>query len=255
MIFARTVTSGRTFAAPDLTGHCPICSAPVLAKCGRIVAWHWAHVAGRDCDSWSEPVTAWHLAWQAHAPSGRREVVMGPHRADIVAPDGSVVEIQHSSIVAAEITAREAHYGRAMTWLFDAREAYAAGRLHVRTTIEPRSDGYVTFRWKQPRKSLAVCRARVFLDLDPEMLLLVGKIHPGPPSGGWGHLVPADRVAHWIADHAPTEPPGVQVARWLASVERERVEARQRWLAEWQVEKAEVWDREVQAGLDREALA
>ena len=91
----------------------------------------------------AEPMSAWHLSWQAHAPADRREVVIGAHRADVVAPDGSVVEIQHSAIGTDEIREREAFYAffGAMTWIFDAREAYEDQRLDVRRPRDPRVKG------------------------------------------------------------------------------------------------------------------
>lgn len=98
-----------------------MCNSEVLAKCGRRVAAHWAHIAA-DCDPWSEPETPWHREWKSLAPPERREVVIGHHRADAVASDGRIVEIQHSPIATADIDAREAHYRR-MLWIFDARRA------------------------------------------------------------------------------------------------------------------------------------
>ena len=52
-------------------------------ECGTLVEHPWAHVVGRDCDPWSEPVGTM-APWLAgvRSRSARREVVMGPHRAD-----------------------------------------------------------------------------------------------------------------------------------------------------------------------------
>lgn len=161
---------------------CPACGAPVVAKCGEIVAWHFAHQAAEDCGAWAEPDTDWHPAWQQKVPLDRREVVRGPHRVDIVTPAGRVVELQHSALGPAEIREREDFYGD-MIWLFDATDAYAAGR------IELRAQSYgVSFRWKHPRKSLAACRRAVLLDLGGDQILTVRRIHTAAPCGGWGHL-------------------------------------------------------------------
>jgi hypothetical protein len=201
MIFADTETASRTTAAPGDVGTCPTCSAPVISKCGSIVSWHWAHARGEDCDPWAEPMSAWHLSWQAHAPAERREVILGRHRADVVGPDGSVVEIQRSAISTDEIREREVFYAffGPMTWIFDARDAYEDQRLDVRWPQTPRTPGYVTFRWKHPRKSLAACTARVLLDLGGEQLLRVGRIYSDAPCGGWGHILAAPTVARWIS--------------------------------------------------------
>jgi hypothetical protein len=68
-------------------------------------------------------MTEWHLGWQRAVPPERREVVMGPHRADIVTATGGVVEIQHSPIPAGVIGEREAFYGDRMLWIFDCTRA------------------------------------------------------------------------------------------------------------------------------------
>lgn len=178
-------------ATPAGHGRCPVCKDKLQAKCGQIVAWHWAHVAADDCDPWSEPDTVWHRTWQDVVPPHQREVVIGNHRADIVAANGTVVELQHSSLPTAEIQARESHYGR-MVWIFDATEAYDDDRIWLR----PR-DGYVTFRWKHPRKSIALCHQYVLLDLG-DKLLHVKRIYPNAPCGGWGRLVDRSAIENFM---------------------------------------------------------
>ncbi len=152
------------------------------AQCGQVNAWHWAHVSGADCHAWAEPETQWHRAYKRTVPPGQREVRIGSHRADLVSRDGFVVELQHSSLPVEDIQARELHY-RKMVWLFDARDAYCHDRLLVR--VKPGTD-YVTFRWKQPRRSIVFCRKRVLLDLGRGLVISVRKIYPGPPSAAGG---------------------------------------------------------------------
>lgn len=164
-------------AAPGLRGTCPGCGGPVIAKCGTILVWHWAHEAA-DCDPWSEPESAWHLGWKAAFSRSRTEVVIGPHRADVVTPRDIVVELQHSPISPEEIEEREQFYDR-MVWLFDGR----AYRKH----FEMRRKGDVhTFRWKHPRKSVWTCEKTVFLDFGPEGVFALRRVYPKIPCGGWG---------------------------------------------------------------------
>ena len=195
MIFADTDQGQHVTATSGARGHCPGCAGEVTAKCGTIVAWHWAHAAnnGADCDSWSEAVGPWHLAWQALAPTPCREVTLRPHRADLRSPGGFVIELQASSISTLDIAAREDFYGPDMLWIFDAREAYITDRLSVR-----RRDGYFTFRWKHPRKSLTACNHRILLDLGGGWLLDVRKIHAEAPCGGWGQIIPATAISAWL---------------------------------------------------------
>src|SRR5690606_11336812 len=97
----------RIQATPGTLGAtCPTCAAPVVAKCGRVNVWHWAHQSGVECDTWAEPVSQWHLDWQASVPEGRREVTIGRHRADILTATGTVVEVQRSNISVEEIAER-----------------------------------------------------------------------------------------------------------------------------------------------------
>ena len=99
-------------------GVCPGCGGEMIAKCGDTNVHHWAHRRGDDCDTWREPMTDWHLAWQECFPEECREVWVGPnreHRADVKGR-GKILEVQRSSISAAEIQEREQFYGD-MAWM------------------------------------------------------------------------------------------------------------------------------------------
>lgn len=189
------VDGARAEATPGGRGTCPTCSAPVQAKCGSVTVWHWAHLAGADCDTWSEPDSIWHRRWQECAHPDLREVTIGRHRADVITVDGTIVELQHSYLSAEEIAEREAFYGPNMVWIWDAGEAVAKRRLQIRRELP---NGGVTFRWKHPRKTIAACRARVVLDLGDGWVLHLKAIHPEAPCAGWGRLLLAEDVADWM---------------------------------------------------------
>ena len=235
MMYART-GDGRVEAAPGLAGACPSCGSPVRPKCGSIVVHHWAHLARADCDPWTEPEGEWHRGWKLAVPPERREVVIGPHRADIVTASGGVVELQHSPISPEVITEREEFYGDRMAWIFDARSAHisitagepvlvntpcgccAAGcaRIWLRPGTECRClhDGctgvmaerqwaparYVEFSWKRPRRSVTTCRRLVLLDIGGEVILRVA----GLTLSGTGTGVPYTRssVEAWLREGA-----------------------------------------------------
>ncbi len=76
MIYADTA-DGRVLAAPGLKGTCPSCHHQVRPRCGKVNIHHWAHYDLEECDSWSEPMTEWHLGWQEVVPPECQEVVMG----------------------------------------------------------------------------------------------------------------------------------------------------------------------------------
>lgn len=148
---------GRVTATPGARETCPGCFANVIAKCGEINQWHWAHEKGSDCDSWSEPESDWHLGWKEGVRPRNCEVVKPPHRADIVADDDRVIELQHSSIDPETIHERESFYGD-MIWVFDAEDFFD------RLDFSYDARDFFWFRWKAKRKSILTCRKAVFFD-------------------------------------------------------------------------------------------
>jgi hypothetical protein len=144
--------------SPGGAAVCPGFRAPMIAKCGVDVSWHWAHRAGSDCDLWSEPIGPWHLSWQDMLRADAVEVPRGPHRADILGNGDVVVELQHSSIDAAEIQERERFDG-AMVWLFDATFRFRMIETGTRAFF---SLGKV--------KHIQHCEKPVFLDFGKEVI-------------------------------------------------------------------------------------
>ena len=110
MLYAIDANETRIRAEPKLGGRCPICRNELVARCGRINIWHWSHKKRLDCDPWFEPETQWHLAWKELVVPDKIEVVIKPHRADILAMKGVVIELQHSAISPDEIIERERFY-------------------------------------------------------------------------------------------------------------------------------------------------
>lgn len=164
---------------------CPCCYRPLLAKCGAINRWHWAHESLEDCDNWYEPMSDWHLEWQARVKESCREIVIGEHRADIQLPSGRVVEIQHSPISVEEVEEREAFYGN-MTWIFDAQD-YANNFLLKEKVSKTSGNPYVTFRWKRPRKSILACSCfPLYFDLGDTVLEVKEPWKEYQNEGDWG---------------------------------------------------------------------
>ena len=180
MMLAKNESGERILATPGMSALCPICDAEVIAKCGEINIWHWAHRGGHDCDPWSEHESEWHIGWKSIFPKEQTEVVIGPHRADIVTESKTVVELQHSSISTVEIREREQFYGN-MVWIFDASlflknidficKGWSVDNYHT----------YV-YTWKRPRKSISVCKNKLFFDLGNSDIIEVKKILIGSDS-------------------------------------------------------------------------
>lgn len=119
MLYADDQNGNKIEATPDSSGFCPACVSELVPKCGQIKIHHWAHKGRRDCDDWYEPETEWHAEWKRQFGKENCEVVMPPHRADIVGKSGVVIELQHSPISPEEIREREDFY-KNMVWIVNA---------------------------------------------------------------------------------------------------------------------------------------
>ncbi|HKR02313.1 MAG TPA: competence protein CoiA family protein [Pyrinomonadaceae bacterium] len=121
MLYADDQYGNKIEATPNSLGFCPACNNQLIPRCGQININHWAHRGRRDCDDWYEPETEWHADWKRQFGKENCEVVIPPHRADIVGKSGIVIELQHSPISPEEIWEREDFY-RNMIWIVDANQ-------------------------------------------------------------------------------------------------------------------------------------
>ena len=179
-------------ALPGRFATCPHCRGHVGSKCGPLVSWHWAHVSGAECDPWSEGETEWHKWWKSAAPIERREVSIGSHRADVIAGDGAVCELQHSPIAYGDARMRESFYGD-MRWLFDARDKGFE--------IEQKRGGAVSVHRPHAWPSIAHCARRVMLDLGAGLVVSLENVNESG-SSGYGYTYPYQTVRMWLAGPA-----------------------------------------------------
>ena len=118
------INNKRSEAESGLKGICPGCKQPVIAKCGNQKIHHWAHKSNKNCYSWKEKETEWHLSWKNHFPNDWQEVFFTDketeekHIADIRTEQGLVIEFQHSFIKPEERLSREKFY-KNMIWIVD----------------------------------------------------------------------------------------------------------------------------------------
>jgi hypothetical protein len=117
------VNEVRQEAQPGASGQCPLCGQAMIAKCGEIKIWHWAHKGLRTCDTWWENETEWHRSWKGKFPLEWQEVIHfdeggEKHIADVKTQDGWVIEFQHSNISSEESRSREVFY-RSLIWVVD----------------------------------------------------------------------------------------------------------------------------------------
>jgi competence CoiA-like predicted nuclease len=180
-------TENRVAASPQDRAFCPCCHDVVIAKCGTLVTWHWAHKAF-DCDPWYEPESQWHLDWKSKFPAHFQEVVVGCHRADIKT-SRLVVELQASCISPEEIYERE-HFYSAMLWLLKGED------FAKNMSLRPK-ERYTTFRWKWPRRSWWNASKPIIVDFLPRGLFWLRKVYPNVPCGGWGTWLTEQAFFNW----------------------------------------------------------
>jgi len=117
------VNGERREAERDLSGQCPCCGSPLIAKCGEVKVSHWAHRGKRTCDHWWEPETEWHRTWKGHFPAEWQEIVHTSatgekHIADVKTDQGWVLEFQHSFLNPDERRSRDSFYPK-LVWVVD----------------------------------------------------------------------------------------------------------------------------------------
>lgn len=115
------VNGERREAEPSLSGVCPSCRSPVVARCGEIRVHHWAHRGKRVCDPWWENETEWHRSWKGHFPVDWQERIHisdtgEKHIADVKTVKDWVLEFQHSAINPLERRDRNAFYKK-LVWV------------------------------------------------------------------------------------------------------------------------------------------
>lgn len=164
---------------PGLTATCPLCDGELVAKCGEIKMWHWAHKnKAIDCEKWNKGETDWHLHWKSLFPKEWTEVTIKKdgevHRADVQLPSGRVLEFQHSSISPKEIKEREEFYGD-MVWIFDVRNCDIC-------TFDFEDENII--HWSHPQKSKLTTKQPIFLEIGRDKMLYLYKIDVRTENGG-----------------------------------------------------------------------
>lgn len=195
------VNGVRQEALPNLSATCPACARPMVAKCGEIKVWHWAHRGTRVCDPWWENESEWHRAWKSEFPTDWQEVVLKTesgekHIADVKTEYGWVVEFQHSYLKPEERRSRNAFYQK-LVWVVDGKR-----RKTDRLQFDCALDGGTRLKSKSTvfRVALDHCsllrewgetKTPVFFDFGQELplwwLLATG-------SSGFAYVMPVSRT-------------------------------------------------------------
>ncbi|MFY0690448.1 MAG: hypothetical protein JXR14_00845 [Paracoccaceae bacterium] len=146
-----SVDGKRVKPEPKLKGKCPHCGQDTVAKCGSVKVWHWAHKSKRHCDPWWEPETEWHRRWKEQFPEewqeiGRRDKTGELHVADILTPEGMVLEFQHSHIDREEVEKRT-NFHKNICWVIDG--------LRLKTSL-PQFDDALRYGIRRPSGNVPV---------------------------------------------------------------------------------------------------
>jgi competence CoiA-like predicted nuclease len=104
-------------------GKCPICKSIVKAYCGKLITHHWKHKNNKDCDTWSEGMSQWHIDWQNCFQKDMQEIIIEKnkeiHRADVYNKARKLtIEFQNSKISVEKMKEREFFYNK-MVWVIN----------------------------------------------------------------------------------------------------------------------------------------
>lgn len=174
------VNGERQEAQPDLKGKCPDCDGTVIARCGEIKIWHWAHKGRQQCDYSREPETPWHRAWKNHFPDNWQEIRHDREngvwfRADVTTDEGLVIEFQHSYLKPEVRRARDAFYDK-IVWVVDGTRRKTDRPQFLKALEEGSLVGgnrivKIAF-WDECRllREWAESQASIFFDFDEDVL-------------------------------------------------------------------------------------
>jgi hypothetical protein len=146
------------------SAECFECGAPMVAKTGDLIVWHWAHRAENpECGLSGE--SEWHLTWKSLGLDGTQEIVSGNglRRADVLSPAGFAVEFQKSPLSWQEVRDREADWEYRLVWVVETHSGVRTGRITM-------PDPWTLTWWRCPATVSSMVRkdgggCRVFLDL------------------------------------------------------------------------------------------
>lgn len=211
-------------ATPKERATCELCGKEVIAKCGEIKVWHFAHKQDFECDSFGEQETEWHREWKNYFPKEQQEVIIEhpiffedgctfpkKHRADIQTKESLIIELQNSPISPQEIKEREEFYGN-MVWILNGIKLCSGLRFR-----KNKGNNNLTFRWKSPPKSWWFAKKNIYVDLNfipidgieliniekltdiqkefwkeyaqKRKLFLIKRVYGNIPCGGYGVLI------------------------------------------------------------------
>ena len=135
MQYAMTSSFEKILPSKGLAAICPQCENEVIAKCGNINVWHWAHKTLLNCKYFERNETEWHRNWKARFLEEYREIRFPAydsegkktaHIADVYLRNIDLaIEFQHSRITYEECIQRNEFYADngGIDWIIDISDA------------------------------------------------------------------------------------------------------------------------------------
>jgi hypothetical protein len=205
------VNGQRQEAQPNLPGKCPICDHPMVAKCGDVRIWHWAHQGSRSCgDRWWENETEWHRAWKDRFPIDWQEVIHHAetgekHISDVKTDRGWVIEFQHSYLKPDERRFRDAFYPK-LVWVVDGTRRKRDRAQFLKALNDGVSVGNNSMVRKVFSDDCALLRE--WADSNAPIFFDLGEMQPlwwsfAKSGNGWAYVAPYPR-AQFIESHRGT---------------------------------------------------
>lgn len=170
----------KTKATPGAKGICPGCGNNVIAKCGKIMTWHWAHQHLSDCELANKEETEWHLSWKSlFNPNYVEQRLDSGKVADVKLIDGLIIEFQNSKMRAEDFLKYEEARPN-MVWVFN-------GKTYAKNLNIINRGNYHSIYWKWIPKTIHYCSRPIFIDLygTKEHIFHLKKLYHNK---GWGNL-------------------------------------------------------------------
>lgn len=156
MLYAYNSENRKVTPEPKLTGKCIVCGNDMIAKCGEIVVWHWAHKVGsNECDNWYEPITSWHKGWIDLFDSDETEIMIEgdnkkeKHVIDIRTKRGNKIDLQSKRLKINELEKRDKFWGGS-TWIINSEDFFKGGLTFFNNEEKSKNYAEIIEGWNYP---------------------------------------------------------------------------------------------------------
>jgi len=177
MKIALTKDGQRVSAKPEVVAFCQNCGEEVVAKCGEINIWHFAHKTTNDCFG-GEGESLWHEYWKGMFPEECREFLRYDKYLEYKIADVAyceiVLEYQTNLPDVDEIEFRQEFWqdlGYKFKWVIKNNDQFFKHLKKI--SVE---DVYNVYKFKRPIKKFAYLNTPFYIDLENGFLIKIFKV-------------------------------------------------------------------------------